>query len=1637
MCGKKIGQILFHEVFALFILLVFAGSASAVISGVSIDTGTAGSLKTVTITPDEDGNADRAYIHFSSDVDASFRVIVDTDQDSLFEPPDWSDPNSWQTSDTTMDGFAGAGGTMEFMFEGRDNQWNVLPNGTYNIKILTDVDGDWSTTGDEVSDTTLSLTIDSLSISGTVYESDGTTPISGAEVHAGSQYGWGQAFSLVDGTYTIAGLKAGSYHVDVKKSGYVSGNYTPDVSISAGNNATGIDFSLSSSVQISGAITIPSSITSYTNMWGGQEDQLRININVWSDDGSEWTWGNAHIHATDSYVCTNPGGDDDNDGVSDASECSTTASYSVDITPPTSGQKTYHMRAESEGYSSSEVTVTVDSSGGSKDLTLSKSSRIYGTVTLPAANATGGQIWLDISARTSTGDMVWGGGSIDNGQTQGSFDIRSALPGTYTVEVRVWGYKTVTENNVTVTSGQDANLGNLTVSQGGSVTGTVTITGDTTSYKTYGGDDGSQPIDLWVDAWSSDGGWGGILVQVPRGTDQSVTYTIGGLDAGIYEIHSDLGEGYEQTPMPLTATVTGTNQTSGVDLTFGPFSGAISGTISGTGVNMNDVVVKASKAGWGNWQAPVMTQPASDGTYSLTGLGTSEYIVEVNEYSNAAQMLQGQPAMPDGNFGTETKRILVMNGTTTTGQDIALSTGASISGTINLEAGYSGSVNFNTDLVGQRVTAFPMKMAMMGGSTMYQGQIQADGTYTISGLGAGAYIVSPPTELVNHMANFDPSAQTFQNQFTPDVAADDQMVSVSSGQSKTGVDFELADGYSVSGTLTLPANPSGNEWDWVTDIELRHPRKGGMGRHLPVFVKDFRQDPGDPNSTMTKTYSFTLEHIMNGDYVVMAWTPNYTVANKSITVNGSDVAAANLELKNGANIEGKLVDSETGAVITSDDGITVRCEAHPWVEGSWRETRNDPWSTSRFLQVDQSGTEVTDGSGTYNGEFRLANLPAGTYVVTIEASHGFKQGGAKNYVGIRKAGVVVPDTEGATVDIGTLQLKEGVTISGTVTSASSGSAIGNIEVCAEPVDEKDGASWSCASTDSKGQYKIYGVDPDVKYYTVIGGSRPDFMEFIPVTWGEVEKDVEVGSTGLTGIDFELPAANATLSGTIHKTGSAPWRVPFMDEAMPSPFILVQRQGEVYSDPMDGIEVIGEPSDSDTTTFSMDGIVPGTYNLKVFCMGYTTKIVRDIVIAEGANTLAAVELVEGGTVSGSIVKDDGTNPTTGEVNQAVVVSDDMDVIIFGSVTSNSATREVTAYSVTGLESGKSYHLVLVNDSEDGPFELHVMPDLVQGGDTYNAVLAETEPIITARAKKNSDGTFTLAFFSTTYLNDASADDILSVDQGTISVTLSPNKMELTGTFTPPVSIIDPVYTITFTAHYGENNTVVTKSFQYDMNATAFNEGKVEALLGGSVGMGQGDKSKVFFEPGDITDGEGDGITTVSMQKDDSVLTSSGLSTTGLRGESLLAESTPALPSYATAASGLYDISLPSADSITSGASVTVQLQYSSSISDTSDLHIYHYVGGDWTAEDTNMSIDTVNHTISADVTSLSPFEVGNGSASSSSSSGSSASSSGGGGGGCALSSAPVTPTEGLPGMILLLLPVFVLAMLRRKGSAVRR
>ena len=113
------------------------------------------------------------------------------------------------------------------------------------------------------------------SISGTVYQSDGVTPIVNADVFAGRDGGGGGGGTQTknDGTYNIAGLAAGNYRVKVDTQGYVKEFYdgTTDynsatlVVVTAGVTATGTDFTLEVGGSISGTVYQADGVTPIVN----------------------------------------------------------------------------------------------------------------------------------------------------------------------------------------------------------------------------------------------------------------------------------------------------------------------------------------------------------------------------------------------------------------------------------------------------------------------------------------------------------------------------------------------------------------------------------------------------------------------------------------------------------------------------------------------------------------------------------------------------------------------------------------------------------------------------------------------------------------------------------------------------------------------------------------------------------------------------------------------------------------------------------------------------------------------------------------------------------------------------------------------------------------------------------------------------------------------------------------------------------------------------------------------------------------------------------------------------------------------------------------------------------------------------
>jgi|GEM_PF-6417205 len=1581
----------------LFLMLVGMGvfitrNVDAAISNVSISNGTDTAGASATISPDNDGTKDRAKISWTSDAQGNARVTIDTNGTSGFQPiTDWGTID-WQTDthDWTMELYSGASDTVAIEWEGRDNTWKFVPNGTYNIRIEVDQNGDW-TGADYVTNETLTVTVSTAGISGQV--TSGSNPVSGAEVNAGNADTWSQAKTDSNGNYTIYGLRAGSYHVDVSKSGYVSKSLD-NVSVSANSITTGQNFSLLQAVQLTGTITLSNSFTSFADRWNPDNTiyDIWININAWSETEAKNGWGNAHIHATDWPGFTDNITDTDGDGVPDTSESTTSVTYTVDLQPGT-----YSVKAEAEGFASTtqkDITVA-EVTGGTLNLTMSKASRISGTVQLP--DDVTQSTWVNISVSSSSGE-AWGGGQVvpdgDTNPDTAAFDIMGVLPGTYSVDVRVDGYKPKVVQNVVVTSGSDTDLGTLTIESGSTISGTVTISGDTTGIQFYGGDP-TQDIGLWINTWStSTTTSNGVNVSIPRGVDKSVSYTIGGLDPGVYQVSTWL-EGYEQSPFNLTADVSSTNAT-GVNITMAGFTGAISGTVTGFS-NASKVVVTSQESGWGDWNTPKRSAIDSNGNFTISGIGTGFYMVSANQYVDP----NADPLVPDGNLGLETEKVDVTNGKTVSGITLALKTGGTIKGNVTLTSNNGWT---QADLTGQPVNCFPIEQQMMGGSGedfFFNGTIDVNGNYEIKGLAAGVYVV----EITQDIGTSDDNGQKVSAGVpdgNPDIAVSNVTVNLTEGETKTGVNLTAQDGYSISGVVTVPQAPV-NDFSWIGSISADAlESKSGSG--ISIMGNSFNGGT---------SYRYKITHIPPGNYVISAWSDIYVPVSAEVEITNADVSNINLDWKKGANIIGRLVNANTGEAVTAEQHVMVMCEADPWVEGSWRGTYSgDPTSSMEGL----SYIETQEIGGT-PGKFHLTNVPAGSYIIRVQNEWGERTDGTKNYANATIAGIKVSQSNvdnNQDVDIGTVKLKEGVTISGTVTDAN-GTLLANIKMGAEPQDLHDGDFFIDAETKSDGTWTLYGIDPDIPYWTVVAADRWGWMEDIDSGYGEEWKENVVPNA--TGVDFQLETAGGVLSGTISKAESdpdntTPFSLPsfeeeemgdFKTQSLPQVFLLLQKQGEILTDPMDGIEGASEPSDTNTTTFTISNIVSGTYTLKAFCPGFATAVINDITIATGDNiidtdsdgTADPVQLIKGGTVTGSARKPDGTKPSSNDVVGVVAITEDFSNMVFGEFTKNDTTKEISDYTVTGLLTDTTYLLVFFSDKDD----IWVMPDrstawtVTSAGPpaqySYNAVIELFPPQFVAQAGKKDNGSFDVSIFSSTSLNDTDTRGTLELVQlvsegdpdgvvntnglvGNVSILDNPDgdelfrdKTELAVNYTP-LDATDTSFIIRVTGHNTEGN-AGTEDLTFFTTAEAMNQATVK-ISGANVSLGGGNATSVYYPQGSFDDADNDGKTECTIEK----LSTTSTTQPRLAGAEALSRSGVLAATPTSAISNQYEVT--SGETVASGSTVTIALQCNSAPTANSNVYYYDSSSGYWKKEDTNRTVDTTNNKISVSSTHFSTWVV---------------------------------------------------------------
>jgi len=602
----------------------------------------------------------------------------------------------------------------------------------------------------------------------------------------------------------------------------------------------------------------------------------------------------------------------------------------------------------------------------------------------------------------------------------------------------------------------------------GSIAGTVTDAADP-----------SGLAGVCVTATSTDGGFGGFGGAT---TASDGTYEISNLPPDSYTVVFDPTCGATVTssdsPQQYSSAVSvaAGGSVTGIDaaLTAG---GSISGTVTDAAdpSGLAGVCVSAQSADGGIGFASAVT--AADGTYSLTGLSADSYTIEFDPTCNgidASADIAQSTAQP----------VALGAGAAVTGINAALIAGGSISGTVTDAADPSG-------LAGVCVTA----LSADGGTGSGTATTADDGTYTITNLPPDSYTVE-----------FDPTCggsieSTDAPQSTP------SPVTVSAGNTASGVNAVLAEYGSITGEVTDPDNP------------------GGVAG---VCVYAFSGSGGVSGSTTTDSSgSYTIGQLPPGSYTVQ-FDPScggtvttldlYQATSSPVAVTAGASTTANAALNADGGVSGVVTDA------ANPGGLAGVCVSVVSADGGTG-----------------SGSAVTQSGGTYT----VVGLPADTYTVTFDPTcNGLDQSSD-----LPQSAPATAVTAGNYAEVNA-ELSAGGAISGKVTDKKHPHGLSG--VCVTAAASGGASGLGTATTAAGGTYRISGLAAGsyvVIFDPTCGGTRTaadvtsSAGKLVPVTAGATVSNVNAVLAAAIAVKFtaDSPAKNAAVGARYRYTFKASGR----------------------------------------------------------------------------------------------------------------------------------------------------------------------------------------------------------------------------------------------------------------------------------------------------------------------------------------------------------------------------------------------------------------------------------------------------------------------------------------------------------------
>ncbi|MBU3955920.1 carboxypeptidase regulatory-like domain-containing protein [bacterium] len=1335
----------------------------------------------------------------------------------------------------------------------------------------------------------------------------GGAPAAFAEVNAGNQYSWNRTYTDENGVYKMRGLGVGTYRMEARKAGFTMAR--KDNVVLSGDEAWQ-NFELGDGVKITATIQLPAPFQPYTDQWGNTVTELWGNLDAWSMNSPDGGWANFRI--------------------------SSGASSAKCVLPLVEG--TYNIRANANKYVSISTTVVLKPAalGGvlgagatfyTMTIGLNPAVDIKGYIVITSTNINElQQRYVDINAR-STDNIVWAWGQREWDQNQWNIYASSTV-----IPFTVWnvtpnkGYELqfnsqyYAQTSTTVTVGNTSlvmtKANAIEINEGEVISGNVVINWSPTTYAIYKNqawpDAGVSKIWLNIDAFDEQAQQGrNIGFSVPISSDSSTPviapYVIAGLTAGRqYQMNIwGLNQGFEQSDRWMKVSA-GSTKT----ITFNPFSGKITGTIrnqEATSISSMTISISCQKLWMGDRNTPgAVIHPDAAGNFSIEELSTGEHTITIMEL--------GANGLPLGNYGMVQKRAVVENGQTAALGNIYLKQAGQISGTLVLNSAkystwddvyrvstqpytvYDNRMN-PTQIAGipPVIMALSVKQMKRGGDPMSSSLKKfilpswnyeagsATATFTIKGLAEGSYVIVPP--LFFDKSN-DGQAGMFGGQFSPngDLASNIPMMPLATGETKELPPLTLIDGVKVKGTVQRSQTGVEGHY-WIEIVSRENYTPVSPGKPIDFFDATQWGDASQKNTLNSPTQSFSFSSIYPGKYnaMIRVWDQSYKDAIVPFEIPAGSTKTIDLGtimLKKGANITGTLRDKDTSGVVY--DGVRVRCESIPRKEGTRRETRDykDQWADP----------EIRISSTT--GIFKLKNLPAGTYEVSVQCS---KSDLSYAYVQKRIVGVVVPESTGD-VDLGTIELKKGKNISGVVMTPNDSGIlvpVPNVKVEAAPMFGMT-HDWSDYRTDSQGKFVLKGLDPDVVYWKVTAAPRPEVWN----RWEDAEyyapsvrKNVIIGSTK-TVITVGLPVKGITgvvMTPIISSKDKMEILMPegFGDDKAGlktfGAFIIVQNIGERYADPFDGYQTISrapfwEGPDGGPgrwkSSFTIMGLSVGSYNMRVVAQNFSSEFITGIKITSSTAKLEQppIYLSTGAVLSGIFTKADGSKVKDTEVEQVVAANPDMTDLVFGRLITNSGTGEIESYSIAGLRKNISYTVVL--PMGDGGHSLFMAPEpqkITQVAQTYNFIFQDNAPSFISWIKKSTANVVTIEAFGSEPLRESAATDIVVLDgvydingstvAGSFdSIAISLNKTDIMAKFTFSGSQNSIKYHFEGTDLNGNKQSPVewakTHTSGYPFAYTYYKawdnyaQKNINPTFGGTLEVGNGDDSQVYVPTGSM-------------------------------------------------------------------------------------------------------------------------------------------------------------------------------------------